>query len=126
MSTRALYYPFIRPRSDEWLKRAALVWHAVERIVPPGYDPKDSRTARVLAQNGILVSLNPADSVSAIKDQFLAALTELNGQTISGNGTDSPRRSARCRFAVASILNSLTSRLRRGSPGFTRQKLIRA
>src|SRR4051812_10810287 len=74
MATRALYYPFIRPRSDEWLMRAALVWHAVERIVPPGYAPKDSSVARVLAQNGLLVDLDPTQAASAIQARFLAAL----------------------------------------------------
>src|SRR5690349_5162943 len=100
MSTRALYYPFIRPRSDEWLKRAALVWHAVERIVPPGYDPKDSYTASVLAQNGILVSLNPADSVSAIKNQFLAALTERADDIRERYGLSREERALKARDGV--------------------------
>jgi hypothetical protein len=35
MSLGALYFPYIRPRDDAWLKKAALIWPSISRIVPP-------------------------------------------------------------------------------------------
>lgn len=76
MASSALYYPYIRPRDDEWLKTAALVWHHVARIVPPAYRPRDSHTARVLESERILISEDPEKYARQIQPNFLRVLID--------------------------------------------------
>lgn len=47
-SYQALYYPFIHFKDERWLKRAALYWDSITRIVPWQYLPEDGPTVREL------------------------------------------------------------------------------
>jgi len=47
-SYRALYYPFIHFKDDNWVKLSALYWDQFWRIVPERYPPDDSPTVRAL------------------------------------------------------------------------------
>ena len=72
----ALYYPYVHPRDDGWLKHAVLFWPRIARIIPPGYLRSDTESARKLQEAGILLDRNPgpaAFSVSADFGGFVAA-----------------------------------------------------
>ncbi len=43
-----LYYPHITFPSDAWVKLAAFYWDKLGRIVPPGYQHRDSDTVQRL------------------------------------------------------------------------------
>jgi hypothetical protein len=60
MSLGALYFPYIRPRDDVWLKRASLIWPSISRIVPRSYGVADSSTAAALREAGILKNVTPS------------------------------------------------------------------
>ena len=47
-SYKALYYPFIHFKNDEWAKLAALYWDNLGRIVPEHYVTEDSPTVKGL------------------------------------------------------------------------------
>jgi hypothetical protein len=46
---KALYYPYIHFRNDDWVKLAALYWDELSRIVPNDYATEDSDTVRALS-----------------------------------------------------------------------------
>jgi hypothetical protein len=60
MARRCLYYPFIHFRDEAWLKLSALYWDDVSRIVPGGYEPRDTREVRVLEDAGVLRRVDPS------------------------------------------------------------------
>jgi hypothetical protein len=60
----ALYYPYIHPRNVDRLKSALMYWDRVRRIVPRevtegAYADGDNDDARLLADNGLLLSTPP-------------------------------------------------------------------
>jgi|tagenome__1003787_1003787.scaffolds.fasta_scaffold20860889_1 hypothetical protein len=63
MATYGLYYPYMRVRQDAWLKLAALYWPRLARIVPSGYDLRESRTARLLSDElDFFIDAKPDDA----------------------------------------------------------------
>ncbi len=50
---RALYYPYIHFRDERWLKSTLLVFPKVLRMIPEGYDPKDSPEVHGLQRAGL-------------------------------------------------------------------------
>lgn len=84
MADVALYYPYVHPRDDGWLKHAVLYWPTIERIVPGGWvEPKtDSVTGKALTDAGILVAREPesaiADVAGALSGFVAARASELS------------------------------------------------
>ncbi len=55
-----LYYPYIHFRSERWLKVAALYWPKLARVVPPGYQTRDSELVQKLNEYlGFVIDLTP-------------------------------------------------------------------
>lgn len=72
-----LYYPYIHFRDETWLKAAALYWPKIARIVPAGYQVRDSALTRALADGlNFLIDVQPdptaAATVSSLFQQVLA------------------------------------------------------
>src|SRR6266581_2878798 len=65
-----LYYPYFHFRDERWLKTAALYWPKIVRIVPEGYQTRDSETVRSL-EGDFIVRQPPGYSVDAIAPMFL-------------------------------------------------------
>jgi hypothetical protein len=56
-----LYYPHITFPSDAWVKLAAFYWDKLGRIVPPGYQHRDSDTVqRLQGELGFVEDFEPA------------------------------------------------------------------
>jgi len=54
----ALYHPRIHFPSDSWVKTAALYWTKIARIIPKGYQPRDSRSIKELSDKlGFVVKI---------------------------------------------------------------------
>ncbi|MDP9224400.1 MAG: DUF6236 family protein [Actinomycetota bacterium] len=72
-----LYYPYAHFRSDEWLKVAALYWPKMARIVPAGYEMRDSDVTRALADSlDFVVNLSPRTGLSGASQMMMDALTQ--------------------------------------------------
>jgi hypothetical protein len=73
-----LYFPHIEIADANLLKGALCVWDVVYRIVPAGYQPKDSDEVREAVESGRLrdIQLTSADLMDARKDyvEFLKSL----------------------------------------------------
>lgn len=77
--TKALFYPTIDIRNEEWLKNAVLFWDEINTIVPSSIiDPYQQQTTQYLAHEGILKALtvNPDDLF--IKELTADTLNYLN------------------------------------------------
>ncbi len=92
MHRPGLYFPYIQVRDDEWLKVAALYWPSVRRLVPDGYVPRDSPTARALADAGILVDERPRELVSTLAWEFVEVLEADADRLRHHSGLDRARR----------------------------------
>ncbi|WP_260477801.1 DUF6236 family protein [Nonomuraea sp. WAC 01424] len=72
-----LYYPYIHFRDDKWLKAAALYWPAMARVVPAGYQPKDSAVARALADElAFITDVNPGTAASTVSPTFASVVAQ--------------------------------------------------
>lgn len=49
-----LYYPTIEFQSETWVKSALTFWDKIYRIVPSGYNPKDSDELYIAKENGFI------------------------------------------------------------------------
>lgn len=65
MEFPGLYFPYIRVRDADWLKRAALYWPSIARLRPRGYPVPKSGTDAELHAAGILVDADPARLLTA-------------------------------------------------------------
>lgn len=75
MRKGALYYPYFHVRSEEWLKVSALYWPHIYRLIPSGYQTRDSMAAKYLSEYaGILVSVDPGISVNTVSQEVMAAI----------------------------------------------------
>lgn len=84
-SYRALYYPFIHFKDVRWLKRAALYWDSITRIVPGRYLPEDGPTVRELgafieAPVRPEVPVPPDKDISEFDATFIEFLDEHGGR----------------------------------------------
>lgn len=61
-SDNALYFPSIEVRSSSWLKASLLVWDYIYRIVPSGYQPRDSREVRIAVDAGLVRDIHLEDA----------------------------------------------------------------
>src|SRR6266496_2436474 len=74
-----LYYPFIHPRDENFIKAALLFWSKVRRIVPESVtvgDKVDGDTESVqkLTDSGLLISTDPAPYTKITSETFLKIL----------------------------------------------------
>ncbi len=74
-----LYYPFIHPRDENFMKAALLFWSKVRRIVPESVtvgDKVDGDTESVqkLTDSGLLISTDPAPYTKVTSETFLKIL----------------------------------------------------
>lgn len=78
MACIALYYPYIHFQSDTWLKRAALFWDRVARIVPTGVSTsQDSEVARQLSgELNLIHNVDPEQYVLSLREPFCGLLRE--------------------------------------------------
>lgn len=71
----ALYYPYIHFQDDTWVKKAALYWDKISRIVPDEYEHRlhDSDTVkRLKAEGGVIVDRAPShETVSLVSQELL-------------------------------------------------------
>jgi len=71
----ALYYPTIEFSDYTWLWSAALLWDRIYRIVPDGYEPKDCRNVRILAEDGeIGLPIRPKEYAPKVAKEFIEKL----------------------------------------------------
>ena len=61
ISNYILYYPSIEFQSTEWVKSSLLLWDAVYRIVPEGYEPIDNDEIRAFVDAGLIRNIVPTD-----------------------------------------------------------------
>ena len=61
ISDYILYYPSIEFQSTEWVKSSLLLWDAVYRIVPEGYEPIDNDEIRAFVDAGLIRNIVPTD-----------------------------------------------------------------
>jgi hypothetical protein len=82
-ATIGLYHPYIHFRDDAWLKRSALYWDRMARIVPPSYqrDPttaaleRDSAVTRQLIDDlDYVVNLPPSEVTYPLSSVFTQVL----------------------------------------------------
>lgn len=76
MWTGGLYYPYMRVRSQHWLKASALYWDSMRRFQSVGYFLRDSRASMEFSEAGLLKSVHPerySANVSADLMRFIQA-----------------------------------------------------
>lgn len=71
MSEIALYYPYVHPRDESWVKQALLYWPKIQRIVPDNYPVTDSPMLRLLVEREILVKRKPDTGAADIAGAFV-------------------------------------------------------
>lgn len=73
--TKALFYPTIDIRNEDWLKNAVLFWDEISTIVPSTINnPYQRRTTEYLSDEGILrpIHVNPDhDLINDLTDDTL-------------------------------------------------------
>lgn len=74
MQTIGLYYPFIRFRSENWLKVALLYWPKIARILPNDYN-EQGLYSEPLKDLGFLVDISPDQSASRVSDRWTALIS---------------------------------------------------
>jgi hypothetical protein len=79
-----LYYPFAKFRDEEWLKLAALYWDKLGRIIPGGYQPRDSDIVRQFKEElAFIEDFEPSgDDTLAVNTLFLSIL-ETYGEALA-------------------------------------------
>jgi hypothetical protein len=77
--TKALYYPTIDIRNEDWLKTAVLFWDEINTIVPSSIDnPYQQNTTQYLSDEGILRPLKVNPDINIIEDLSDEVLNYLN------------------------------------------------
>lgn len=61
-----LYYPSIEFIDESWVKRALLFWDHVYRIVPTGYEPKDSSEIQELCNSGLIINISVSETEKVV------------------------------------------------------------
>ena len=71
MAEIALYYPYVHPRDESWVKQALLFWPKIQRIVPENYPITDSPLLERLVKAEILVERRPGPAASELSGAFV-------------------------------------------------------
>lgn len=83
-ATIGLYHPFIHFRDDAWLKRSALYWDRMARIVPPSYqtvpgsavlDRDSSVTRQLIGELNYVLNIAPVEVTYPVSFVFTTLLT---------------------------------------------------
>lgn len=75
MSEIALYYPYVHPREESWVKQAVLFWPRIQRIVPADYPVTDTPALQLLVDEGILTNHPPDRGASELARSFVEFVT---------------------------------------------------
>ena len=77
--TKALFYPTIDIRNEEWLKNAVLFWDEINTIVPSSINnPYQENTTQYLSDEGILKPISVSPDIDFIEDLTSDTLNYLN------------------------------------------------
>ncbi len=77
--TKALYYPTIDIKNEDWLKTAVLFWDEINTIVPLSIDnPYQQNSTQYLADEGILLPMHVNPDIDTIEDLTTDTLNYLN------------------------------------------------
>jgi hypothetical protein len=77
--TKALYYPTIDIRNEDWLKRAVLFWDEINTIVPESIkNPYQETATQYLSDEGILQPIKVSPDFDFIEDLTTDAINYLN------------------------------------------------
>jgi len=77
--TKALFYPTIDIRNEEWLKNAVLFWDEISTIVPSTMDnPYQRQTTEYLSDEGILKPIHVNPDHDMIEELTADTLNYLN------------------------------------------------
>jgi len=77
--TKALFYPTIDIRDEEWLKNAVLFWDEINTIVPSSINnPYQENTTQYLSDEGILKPMPVSPDIDFIEDLTSDTLNYLN------------------------------------------------
>jgi hypothetical protein len=71
MAEIALYYPYVHPRNESWVKQALLFWPKIQRIVPENYPITDSPLLKRLVNEKILVERRPDPGADQLSGPFV-------------------------------------------------------
>src|SRR4051812_41976749 len=71
MTEIALYYPYVHPRDEAWVKQALLYWPKIQRIVPDNYEMSDSPLLQLLVEEEILIDRPPGPGATDISEPFV-------------------------------------------------------
>lgn len=92
MSAIGLYYPYIHVRRDDWLAATALYWPKLARLVPAGFQVRDGRAARTLAEQlDLIVDLPAGPAAASLAPRFLAMLDEYGDRLRARFALPAPR-----------------------------------
>lgn len=86
MSEIALYYPYVHPRNESWVKQALLYWPKIQRIVPDNYPVTDSPMLRLLVEREILVERRPDTGAADIAEAFVMYIMRRGDSLREGYG----------------------------------------
>ena len=71
MQKFGLYYPYVHPRSDIWVKMAALYWPKMARIIPAGFPNRQYVVELALTSElEYFIDVDPAAAANAIAARF--------------------------------------------------------
>jgi len=77
--TKALFYPTIDIKNEDWLKNAVLFWDEINTIVPSSIDnPYQENTTQYLSDEGILKPMRVNPDIDFIEDLTTDTLNYLN------------------------------------------------
>jgi hypothetical protein len=71
MAEIALYYPYVHPRDESWIKQALLFWPKIQRIVPKNYPITDSPLLKRLVKEKILIERPPGPGADQLSGPFV-------------------------------------------------------
>ncbi|HKJ81869.1 MAG TPA: hypothetical protein VJ954_07590, partial [Ignavibacteriaceae bacterium] len=77
--TKALFYPTIDIRNEDWLKNAVLFWDEINTIVPSSIvNPYQENTTQYLSDEGILKAMSVSPDNDFIEDLTSDTMNYLN------------------------------------------------
>jgi len=78
---KALYFPYIHFKDEDWLKYSLLYWDGVKRIVPKSYQPQDSAAVKLLADKNLIENVDPQSGetpyAQGATDEFVPTVKDL-------------------------------------------------
>jgi hypothetical protein len=91
MTEIALYYPYVHPRDEAWVKQALLYWPKIQRIVPDNYEMSDSPLLQLLVEEEILIDRPPGPGATDIAERPRAHRRRRRAAARRSRGRAAPR-----------------------------------